>query len=170
MVAPEFFAQDDDGICSRPVLFGEEAAAKPQIDSEHFEIWCRDHPHRDSLRVAGARQRRLIAPEAAQDLETAILSFPVLEIGVGERHRREFCRLLVHADEAFRIAERKRPEQDSVHDAKHGGVSAYAERKRKHRHKGKSGTLRKQPDGVTEILQDFSHTYHRYTPASTVNA
>jgi hypothetical protein len=113
--------------CGR-VVFPGEAAAHERLDPKHAERPVGDEQGLNALRFSGARDRHgRVVPEADVLEDAALLA--IHEVGgcrlVREREP-QAGRGVPDANQPFRLAEWKRLQQDTVHDAEDGGVRADA--------------------------------------------
>ena len=153
---------DDRGIARADRIFlGGEPAAGNLTDAQHREQFPGHAERCDPERLAvGRSEIDLCRHQRRQRLDAGALAAEVEVIG----HRRRLARRAAVAvglpdhHEPVELVERRRPQQDRVHDAENGCVGADPERERQDGGRGESRTPGQQPQGNAKVL---SHTVLR---------
>src|SRR5262245_26312078 len=112
-------------------------------------------------RGTGASEREL--PEAAalihgHALERPRIPLPVVELAWGELEETSVRRPGKDSHQAFGLLERQRTQQDRVHDAEDRGAGADAKRQHADDGNGERGCSRHDPERITKIGQDGTHS------------
>jgi hypothetical protein len=156
---PHVIADDRDGCVSIVLLLHEDSAHRRR-DSERGEDACR-HPrgvHHYRLAAAG----KLVATSGVASEGTKARR--VMQIGAyfgcGDAciRDRSFCaQAVADADEARRIVEGQRPQQNAFHQGEDGRSGADAEREREHNRKRKAGSAAQLAHRETQVQQQTVH-------------
>jgi hypothetical protein len=135
IVAPEPIAEQRDEWCVWPIILRLESTPEDGMHAEHPEQAgaCAARLHTPWLSAAG--QVRFLATYdvavTADVFEDIDLSRPFVVLGGRDSKFREVRLISVpYGDQASRIVERQRPEQNRIDDCEDGGVRADAERER----------------------------------------
>src|SRR5205085_10082617 len=77
------------------------------------------------------------------------------DVAFGNARRRRIFSF--NGDDAFGVRERRRTEENAVHQAEDRGVRADAESERENGNRGKTFVLEEHPEAITKILKECVH-------------
>ncbi len=153
---PEVVAEHDDIAASFGVgliLARQESAAEFGMGAQQAEKVRGYAGGGQPLRLAAAGQvEAAVAAVQRHVAEQLALSFPVGKIGPRKRIAARRRLGLIHRHQLVGLGERQRLQQDSVHQAEHGGVGADSQRQHNDGNGGEAGRVPQPPPGVAEIL------------------
>ncbi len=159
---PKAVAQQGNGSSASAILFGKKSAADMRVNAQHRKKTSRDHANIEALGIARAGQGDSATAGRFHGFKGVALVSPiqiVLIRGADDGERALFR----DEHELGWVAERERAKEHTVYDAEDGGIRSDAKRQRKNGNRGKSGTLRQQPKGITNVLKQFEHRSPRGT-------
>src|SRR5208282_2747070 len=157
---PEAVADDDYRAAARAIFFGEEGAANDGFDAKERENAGGHVLRVEALGLAGAGESDARGASGFDGFEGMALVAPVDPILVGGRDS-GVGTFFGDEDEAGRIAERERTEEDGVDDGQDGRVRADAEGEREDGDGGEAGAFCEEAEGVTDILYQSEHGFPR---------
>ena len=145
-------------LIARPIKTSQSG-----LSAQDIEIIEAGAEHFDALGMIAAAKRGADWPDDADVVENAGSIAQILELRNGQAdvlHARA-AQIVKDSHQAFRMLEWKRAQEHGIDHGKDGDVRADAERQRKHRDRGESGSFQKSSPGKVGILHRLFQPQHR---------
>ncbi len=155
-VLPEPVADDDDLRAFRTILLRREEAAEDRLHAEHGREVVGDLRALQPERVRAVRGVEAGALVVGDRLELALLTAPLVEVGVVDSHHVEVParRTLVDVDEPLGLGERQRPQEEAVDQAEDGDVRRESEGEHRHHQRAGEPLAQQRAKRVTQVVSD----------------